>query len=202
MATSSPESISSGTLTAVTTAERSSSGEKSSRPIALIPSRQARPRRRWRSKAASSPSSRISPSATFSPPTSDTAGVNAASNFACAVAHALPLEVVARKASGGRLLPGRLRDGDDGEPGRGHERLLRAGDDHVHAPRVGLERDGAQARDRVARRRARRRPRPTAPARRQTTPVEVSDWVMRTTDGAVSSMRSRRSSAEGVSPQS
>ena len=40
---------------AVTTADRSSSGENSSRPIALIPARQARPRRTCRSKAASSP---------------------------------------------------------------------------------------------------------------------------------------------------
>ena len=38
-------SIGSGTRTVVTTAERSSSGEKSSRPIALMPSRQARPSR-------------------------------------------------------------------------------------------------------------------------------------------------------------
>ena len=48
-------STASGTRTAVTTAELSSSGEKSSRPIAFTPSRQARPRRTWRSKAASRP---------------------------------------------------------------------------------------------------------------------------------------------------
>ena len=66
------------------------------------------------------------------------------------LAHALPVEVVAGQAGAGRSLPRGLGDGDDGEPGRGHQRLLRAGDDHVHPPRVGLERDGAQARDRVA----------------------------------------------------
>ena len=65
----------------MTTADRSSSGEKSSSPIAFAPSRQARPRRTWRSNAASSPSSSSSPSATFSARTSETAGVNALSSF-------------------------------------------------------------------------------------------------------------------------
>ena len=41
-----------GARIAVTTAELSSSGEKSSRPIALMPARAARPRRTWRSNAA------------------------------------------------------------------------------------------------------------------------------------------------------
>ena len=64
----------------------SSSGEKSSRPIAFAPSRQARPRRRWRSNAASRPSSSSRPSATLSPATSGTDGVNGASSLPCAFA--------------------------------------------------------------------------------------------------------------------
>ena len=60
---------------AVTTAERSSSGEKSSSPIALTPARQARPRRTWRSKVSSRPVSSSIRSATLRPKTSQTAGV-------------------------------------------------------------------------------------------------------------------------------
>ena len=41
------------------------------------------------------------------------------------------------------------RDGGDAEAGRGHQRLLRAGGDDVDPPLVGLERNGAEARDRV-----------------------------------------------------
>jgi hypothetical protein len=44
--TSATPSMASGTRIAVTTAERSSSGEKSSSPIAFAPARAARPRRR------------------------------------------------------------------------------------------------------------------------------------------------------------
>ena len=47
-----------GVRIAVTTAERSSSGEKSARPIAFAPSRHARPSAAWRANALSSPSSR------------------------------------------------------------------------------------------------------------------------------------------------
>ena len=61
---------------AVTTADRSSSGEKSASPIAFAPSRHARPSAAWRAKAASSPSSSSRPSATSSAATSVTAGVN------------------------------------------------------------------------------------------------------------------------------
>ena len=81
----SPESIPSGMRAAVTTAERSSSGEKSSSPIALMPARQARPSRVWRSNAASSPSSRTRPSATSRATMSETAGVKALSSFSCAL---------------------------------------------------------------------------------------------------------------------
>src|SRR5436309_3533963 len=83
--TMSVESIPSGARTAVTTALRSSSGEKSSRPIAFAPARAARPSRMCRSKTASRPSSSNSPSATSSAATSDTGGVKAASSFACAL---------------------------------------------------------------------------------------------------------------------
>ena len=62
-------------------------------------------------------------------------------------ARALPVVVEARARA--ERLPGGRRDGGDAEPGRGHQRLLRAGGDDVDPPLVGLERDGAEARDRV-----------------------------------------------------
>src|SRR5581483_3210631 len=77
-------SIPSGARIAVTTAELSSSGENSSSPIAFTPARAARPSRTWRSNACSSPSARISPSATSRLRISETAGVNAASSLSCA----------------------------------------------------------------------------------------------------------------------
>src|SRR5207248_1563464 len=80
--TSSVASIPSGARIAVTTAERSSSGEKSSSPIALAPSRQARPSLTCRSKTASRPCSSRIPRATSSPATSETGGVNGASRVA------------------------------------------------------------------------------------------------------------------------
>ncbi len=49
----------------------------------------------------------------------------------------------------GRGLPGARRDRDEGEPGRDHPGLLRAADDDVEAPGVGLERNGTKAADRV-----------------------------------------------------
>ena len=49
----------------------------------------------------------------------------------------------------GRGFPGARRDRHEGEPGRDHPGLLRAADDDVEAPGVGLERDGAEAADRV-----------------------------------------------------
>ena len=63
------------------------------------------------------------------------------------LARALPVEVEARRASGRRV--GRLRDGARPEPGRRHQRLLRAGDDDVETPGIGLARNRAEARDRV-----------------------------------------------------
>ena len=125
----------------------SSSGEKSSSPIALIPSRQARPRRTWCSNAASRPPSSSRPSATSRPCTSETAGVKAASKICLRLARPLPVEVEARQRPA--RVPGALRDGDEREAGRRHQRLLRAGDDDVDAPLVGLERHGAEARDGV-----------------------------------------------------
>ena len=61
----------------------------------------------------------------------------------------LPVEVVARQRRARRELPRGLGDGDRGEARWRHQRLLRAGDDDVEPPVVGLERDGAEARDRV-----------------------------------------------------
>src|SRR3954471_1141300 len=79
----SPESIPAGARTAVTTALRSSSGEKRSRPSAFTPARAARPRRGWRSNAASRPSSSRSSSATSRPATSETGSVTGASSVCC-----------------------------------------------------------------------------------------------------------------------
>src|SRR4051812_45569069 len=55
VSTRSPESTPSGATIVVTTAERSSSGENSSRPIAFAPARAARPRRTWRADAGFGP---------------------------------------------------------------------------------------------------------------------------------------------------
>ena len=96
-----------GIRTAVTTAERSSSGEKSSSPIALIPrgrrgrgGRAARRRRRG-------PRSSSRPSATSSATTSETAGVNALSSFCLRLARPLPVEVEARQRRALRPAPRR-----------------------------------------------------------------------------------------------
>ncbi len=77
-------STSSGMRMAVTTAELSASGEKSSSPIALTPARAARPRRTCRSWAVSRPSARIMSSATSRPRTSEIAVENGVSPFAWA----------------------------------------------------------------------------------------------------------------------
>ena len=64
-------------------------------------------------------------------------------------ARAFPVEVEARQRRPGDLLPAGGRHGGGREPGRRHQRLLRAGDDDVEAPVVHLERHGAEARDGV-----------------------------------------------------
>ena len=83
------------------------------------------------------------------------------------LARSLPVEVEARRRPGRRQRG--LGDGGEAEPGRGHQRLLRPGDDDVEAPRVGLARDGAEARHRVDDDERIRppSPRPRAPARRR-----------------------------------
>ena len=58
-----------------------------------------------------------------------------------------PVEVEAARRL--RPLQHVRRHGDHREPGRGHQRLLRAGDDDVDPPRVRLERDRTERRDRV-----------------------------------------------------
>ena len=83
----------------MTTAERSSSGENSSRPIALTPSRHARPSAACRANAASRPSSRSRPSATSSAATSVTAGVNGVDPVSSAASRSRPVEVVARRVA-------------------------------------------------------------------------------------------------------
>ena len=60
-----------------------------------------------------------------------------------------PVEVHPRSGRARAALPGRRRDRGEREPGRCHQRLLRAGDDDVESPRIGLERNRAEARDRV-----------------------------------------------------
>ena len=59
----------------------------------------------------------------------------------------LPVEIEAGRfpTRGPRALGG----GEHRQAGRRHQRLLRAGDDHVETPGVRLERDGPEARDRV-----------------------------------------------------
>ena len=61
----------------------------------------------------------------------------------------LPVEVVARQRRARRELPGGLGDRDRREARWRHQRLLRTGDDDIEPPAVGLERDGAEARDGV-----------------------------------------------------
>src|SRR5213593_1171687 len=63
------------------------------------------------------------------------------------LARLLPVVVEARRGAESRIRV--LGDRHHGEPGRGHERLLRAGGDDVEAPQVGLERNGAEAGDAV-----------------------------------------------------
>ncbi len=62
-----------------------------------------------------------------------------------AVAMGTQVEVDPRHGRGLHRGPGALRGRDHGQTRRGHEGLLRAGHDDVDAPRVHLERDGAQA---------------------------------------------------------
>ena len=102
-------------------------------------------------------------------------------------------------------LPARpARHGASARPGGRHQRLLRAGDDDVDPPGVGLERHGAEARDGVdddERAGLASRPR-RAPGCRATTPVEVSECVRKTASTPPSSReRARRGrSAAGSRP--
>ena len=75
--------------------------------------------------------------------------MNGVEPFACARALARPVPVEPRQRRRLGALPGALGDGGEREAGRRHQRLLRAGDDDVGAPGVGLERHRAEARDRV-----------------------------------------------------
>ena len=100
----------------------SSSGEKSSSPIALIPARAARPSRMWRSKRRLEPVLEQHPERDVEPLISDTAGVNAASKTSCAFLVAAPVEVEAARRR--QRVPERVGDGGDREAGRAHERLL------------------------------------------------------------------------------
>ena len=59
------------------------------------------------------------------------------------------IEVHARRGAAVLRLPGALAHAHEGEPGRDHPALLRAGHDHVEAPRVRLDRDRGERRDRV-----------------------------------------------------
>ena len=132
----------------MTTALRSSSGEKSSSPIAFTPARAARPSRTWRSNAPRGPPRAGAPSATSRPATSETGGVNGASSLLLRLRASAPSRSRSAASEPRRGERG-LGDGGEAEAGRRHERLLRAGDDDVEAPRVGLARHGAEARDRV-----------------------------------------------------
>ena len=59
----------------------------------------------------------------------------------------LPVPVEPRQRRRAGSLPGAVGDRGEGEAGRRHQRLLRAGHDDVGAPRIGLERHGTEARD-------------------------------------------------------
>ena len=88
--------------------------------------------------------------------------------LALALGGAAPVEVVAAFAALRRVLERALGDRREGEPGRAHQRLLRAGDDDVDAPLVLAQLGGAEARHGVDRRGSRRacgRPR-RSPGRR------------------------------------
>ena len=72
--------------------------------------------------------------------------------LALALQGPLPVEVVVARPAPARVggdLERALRDRGEREAGRRHERLLRAGHDHVDAPLVGREVDHAEAGDRV-----------------------------------------------------
>ena len=60
-----------------------------------------------------------------------------------------PVEVVPRRGRAPLRLPTGLGDCGYGEPRRRHERLLGTGADDVDPPRVHLQRQGAEARDRI-----------------------------------------------------
>ncbi len=109
-----------------------------------------------------------------------TGGVKAVLPLAWASAAALPVEIEAR---GGRAAAASSQARSDTDtkarPGRRHQRLLRARDDHVDPPLVGAQIDPAEARDRIDDERSARRAATAAAIAWMscTTPVEVSDWV-------------------------
>src|SRR6266511_5196185 len=203
-ATTSVASTPSGVRIAVTTAERSSSGEKSSSPIALAPSRQARPSRACRSKAASRPSSSRRPSATSRARTMEIAGVNGASSFACALRVrsqsrtyrvAVACEAASRAAG----------DTDAKATPGGHISAFCEPETTTSIPHASVSRGTAPRLDTPS-------TTTSAPASfatavsawtSHTTPVEVSECVRYTTrTSPASSSAERRSSGSGVSPQS
>ena len=117
------------------------------------------------------------------------------------LARPLPVEVEARRRPGRRQRV--LGDGGERQaPAGDMSAFCEPGDDDVEAPRVGLARDRAEARDRVdddERVRLLRRGRERRTS--ATTPVEVSDCTSQTAFASCSRSRARRSSASGVSPQ-
>ncbi len=76
-----------------------------------------------------------------------TAGVNGVEPDRERLSHPLPVEVVPRRRRARGTFQGGGGDGAQREPRRGHECLLRPGDDDVETPGVRLQRDGAEARD-------------------------------------------------------
>ncbi len=138
----------SATRIAVTTAERSSSGEKSSSPIAFAPSRQARPRRHV-------PLERVLQPLLEQQPERDVERADERDRRGERAVELLPGPHASspsrgRSAASCRAPPRRRGETETSpRPGRGHQRLLRAGGDDVEAPGVGLERDGAEAGDAV-----------------------------------------------------
>ena len=105
--------------------------------------------RAWRAKTCGRPSSSIMASASRRPMISEIAGVHAVVSLAMVVALAGEVEVEARQLGLLGALPGALAERDERQARRQHERLLRAGDQHVDAPAVHRDVEDADGGDAV-----------------------------------------------------
>ena len=147
-------SMPSGTRTAVTTFAFSSSGPNSSRPMPFTASRAARPSTAWRSNTPGSVSCSIMLERHVERP--DERDRRREGAVGRVLALALAASAPSRSSSCGRRARARRRrpraraprPTRTPGPGGAHQRLLRAGDDHVDAPFVGRQVDDSEARRR------------------------------------------------------